>query len=83
MDRRAVTDADVPGTVPAPAADPSARGEADREGSEGGGAVARLQATAATVNDLDGLPVAEHAERYEAVHDQLQAALRDIDDQPG
>jgi hypothetical protein len=38
------------------------------------------------LRQLDGLnerPVAEHVERYEAVHEQLQAALRDVDDAVG
>jgi hypothetical protein len=41
---------------------------------------------AESLRHLDGLnerPVAEHVERYEAVHEQLQAALRDVDDAVG
>lgn len=55
----------------------------NREPAGHGGAVERLRASAATLDDLDERPVADHAARYEAVHDELQTALRDIDDQPG
>jgi hypothetical protein len=42
-----------------------------------------LRAQVAGLDELDELPVAEHLERYEAVHDELHAALRGIDDPGG
>jgi len=42
-----------------------------------------LQAQVARLDELDELPVAEHIERYEAVHNELQAALRGIHDPGG
>jgi hypothetical protein len=35
------------------------------------------------LDELDELPVADHIERYEAVHDELHAALRGIHDPGG
>ena len=37
----------------------------------------------ARLDELDELPVAEHIARYEAVHNELQAALRGIHDPGG
>ena len=42
-----------------------------------------LRAQVAGLDELDELPVAEHIERYEAVHDELHAALRGIHDPGG
>ena len=42
-----------------------------------------LRAQLAGLDELDELPVAEHIECYEAVHDELHAALRGIDDPGG
>jgi hypothetical protein len=45
-----------------------------------------LRAQVAGLDGLDGLdelPVADHIERYEAVHDELHAALRGIHDPGG
>ena len=42
-----------------------------------------LQAQVAGLEALDGLPVAEHIERYEALHNELHAALRGIHDPGG
>jgi hypothetical protein len=42
-----------------------------------------LRAQLAGLDELDELPVAEHIERYEAVHDELHAALRGIHDPGG
>ena len=52
-----------PGPVPAPAGRP-ATPDADRGGRFG---------------DLDGRPVAEHVEVFEAEHDRLQSELGTID----
>ena len=41
-----------------------------------------LRAQLAGLDELDDLPVAEHIQRYEAVHNELHAALRGIHD-PG
>ena len=41
-----------------------------------------LRAQLAGLDELDDLPVAEHIGRYEAVHNELHAALRGIHD-PG
>jgi len=37
----------------------------------------------ARLDELDELPVAEHIARYEAVHNELQAALRGVHDPGG
>jgi hypothetical protein len=42
-----------------------------------------LRARLAGLDELDELPVAEHIERYEAVHDELHASLRGIHDPGG
>ena len=42
-----------------------------------------LRAQVAGLDELDELPVAQHIERYEAVHDELHAALRGIYDPGG
>ena len=42
-----------------------------------------LGAQVARLDELDELPVAEHIARYEAVHNELQAALRGIHDPGG
>jgi hypothetical protein len=42
-----------------------------------------LQAEVTGLDELDELPVAEHIERYAAVHDELHAALRGIHDPGG
>jgi hypothetical protein len=42
-----------------------------------------LRAQVARLDELDELPVEEHIERYEAVHDELNAALRGIHDPGG
>jgi len=42
-----------------------------------------LRVQVAGLDELDELPVADHIERYEAVHDELHAALRGIHDPGG
>ena len=42
-----------------------------------------LRAQVAGLDELDELPVADHIERYEALHDELHAALRGIHDPGG
>ena len=42
-----------------------------------------LQEQVARLDELDELPVAEHIDRYEAVHNELHAALRGIHDPGG
>jgi hypothetical protein len=42
-----------------------------------------LRAQVARLDELDERPVEEHIERYEAVHDELDAALRGIHDPGG
>ena len=42
-----------------------------------------LRAQVARLDELDERPVEEHIERYEAVHDELNAALRGIHDPGG
>ena len=42
-----------------------------------------LRAQVARLDELDELPVAAHIERYEAVHNELHAALRGIHDPGG
>jgi len=39
----------------------------------------RIDEQLATLDDIQQRPLAEHAERYGAVHAQLQAALTEID----
>jgi hypothetical protein len=43
----------------------------------------RLRAQVVGLDELDKLPVADHIERYEALHDELHAALRGIHDPGG
>ena len=42
-----------------------------------------LRAQVVGLDELDELPVADHIERYEALHDELHAALRGIHDPEG
>src|SRR5690349_8771441 len=42
-----------------------------------------LRAQVVGLDELDELPVADHIERYEALHDELHAALRGIHDPGG
>ena len=42
-----------------------------------------LRAQVAGLDELDERPVADHIERYEALHDELHAALRGIHDPGG
>ena len=42
-----------------------------------------LRVQVAGLDELDELPVADHIERYEALHDELHAALRGIHDPGG
>jgi hypothetical protein len=65
-----VLPAEEPAEVATPAALPPLRGDS-------------LRAQVAGLDELDELPVAEHIERYEAVHDELHAALRGIHDPGG
>ena len=41
--------------------------------------VGALAASAAALEDLDGLPVTEHVARYDALHGELSEALAAID----
>ena len=60
----------TPHPVPGPAA----------PGSGGAAAtVAALEASVATLAELDELPVAEHVARYDALHGELADALASID----
>ena len=40
----------------------------------------RVRAQLADLEEIDDRPLSEHAERYDQIHEQLQAALSDIDD---
>lgn len=40
----------------------------------------RVRGQLAELEDIDDRPLSEHAERYDRIHTQLQAALTDIDD---
>ncbi len=40
----------------------------------------RVRGQLADLEAIDDRPLAEHAERYDQIHGQLQAALSDIDD---
>lgn len=89
------TDADPAGADPAAAsgwADPAA---ATEYGSAGGRAAAaagdevgepvpaelvRLAAAVAALDEIAGLPVAEHVPRYDALHGELSDALASIDE---
>ena len=43
------------------------------------GIVGRVEAAVAGLAELDGLPVAEHVARYDALHGELSEALAAID----
>jgi hypothetical protein len=53
--------------------------EAAAEPVGGPDVVGRLEAAAAALDELAGLPVTEHVARYDALHGELSEALAAID----
>lgn len=49
------------------------------QGGTAGEMVARVEAAVAGLTELDGLPVAAHVARYDALHGELSEALAAID----
>jgi hypothetical protein len=62
--------------VPGGAADPDDRSPAEDAAPA---VVGELAAAAAALGELDGLPVADHVARYDALHGELSEALAAID----
>jgi hypothetical protein len=54
-------------------------GPSPSAGADAESTVAAVQASAAELDRLDGLPVAEHVARYDALHGTLSEALAAID----
>jgi hypothetical protein len=60
------------GAQPVPAGEPSLDDSADP-------VVARIRHTVRAIEDIADRPLAEHADAYAAVHNQLQGELAEID----
>lgn len=69
------TPSPIPGPTPGPNGGLTPRPEAAAES----GVVQRIAAQLVSLERLDSIPLAEHADLYQGVHAELQAALADID----